>query len=328
MSSSPDGTAGAHADSRDAPDRQPSVVTVVGPTGVGKTSVGIRVARALGGEIVSADSRQIYRGMDVGTAKPTSEELAACRHHLIDIVEPSESYDAARYAADAEAVIVALKGTGTEPVVVGGTGFYIESLFRGLFDGPGRDDEVRRKLSVRLDTEGATALHAELRELDPETAGRLHPNDGARIVRALEVYVSTGTPLSVWHESARRPPSFPARYFGLTMRREDLYARIDARVDAMMRNGLLHEVRTLVESGRLTSGMPAASAVGYRELLALLAGRGDDLEGAVEDIKRNTRRYAKRQLTWFSSIENLTWLNLSEMSREEAAGRIVATRRA
>jgi tRNA dimethylallyltransferase len=300
------------------------ITVLVGPTAVGKTTVGILVARSVGGEIVSADSRQVYRGMDVGTAKPTAEELAACPHHLIDLVEPYEQYDAARYAADAEVDIGRLLGEGKTPLVVGGTGFYIESLFEGLFEGPGRDESVREELNERLDSQGSQALHDELSTVDAATATRLHPNDASRIVRALEVYLTTGRPLSSWHKGERRHPAFTATYFGLTIPRERLYERIDARVDAMMESGLLEEVRALVDSGRLAAGMPGASAVGYRELLPVVSGE-EDLDVAVDAIKRNTRRYAKRQLTWFSAIYGLTWLDLSILSIEEAAARIVSS---
>ncbi len=308
-------------------DGQPPrpVTTIVGPTGVGKTAVGIAVARAVGGEIVSADSRQIYRGMDVGTAKPSAEERAAVRHHLVNVVEPSEVYDAARFASEAESVIGGLLASGVEPLVVGGTGFYIRSLFEGLFEGPGRDDSVRAELDESLSLRGVAALHEELREVDPETAERLHPNDSARIVRALEVYLSTGTPLSAWHDGPRREPAYAPRYFGLTMPRERIYEHIDRRVDHMMDAGLAEEVRDLVVSGRLAPGMPGASAVGYRELLPWATGGDQDLESAVGRIKLNTRRYAKRQLTWFNAIPDVVWLDLSQVGPDEAADTIAGS---
>lgn len=301
------------------------VAVIVGPTGVGKTAVGMLVASALGGEIVSADSRQVYRWMDIGTAKPGASEQATVRHHLIDVVEPSETYDAARFASEAETTISSLTASGIEPLVVGGTGFYIESLFEGLFEGPGRDDDVRAELYAGLQERGAAALHGELAEVDPETASRLHPNDAARVLRALEVYVTTGTPLSVWHDRPRRTPACRARYFGLTMPRADIYARIDRRVDAMIDRGLLDEIRGLVDSGRLRANMPGASAVGYRELLPVATGETAGLDAAVETVKTNTRRYAKRQLTWFTSVHGVEWLDLSAMSHENAAERIVSS---
>lgn len=309
---------------RDGPQRRP-VATIVGPTGVGKTAVGIAVARAVGGEIVSADSRQIYGGMDVGTAKPSAEERAAVRHHLVDVVEPRDIYDAARFASEAESLIGVLLDSGVEPLVVGGTGFYIRSLFEGLFEGPGRDDSVRAELDESLSLRGIAALHEELRAVDPQTAERLHPNDSARIVRALEVYLSTGTPLSAWHDGPRRQPAYAPRYFGLTMPRERIYERIDRRVDRMMEAGLAEEVRDLVVSGRLAPGMPGASAVGYRELLPWAMGSDEGMESAVGRIKLNTRRYAKRQLTWFNAIPNVEWFDLSRVGPDEAADLIAGS---
>ncbi len=308
-----------------APRRR--IITIVGPTGVGKTSVAIGVATSVGGEIISADSRQVYRWMDVGTAKPTPAEAAAARHHLVDVVDPSEFYDAARFALDAESAIGRLLASGVEPLVVGGTGFYIRSLFEGLFEGPGRDEEVRGELEEILASRGAPALHTQLSEVDPETAARLHPNDSARIVRALEVYASTGVPLSAWQARPSREPAYAPRHFALTMPREMLYERIERRVDLMMEAGLAEEVLRLVESGRLRPGMPGATAVGYRELLPWALGEEDDLGASVERIKLNTRRYAKRQLTWFRAIPDVVWLDMSATTPGEASDLIVESLR-
>jgi len=306
-------------------DTRREVLTIVGPTAVGKTAVAISVATSLGGEVVSADSRQIFRGMDIGTAKPTMDERQLVRHHLIDIVDPSERYDAARFASDAEAVIAELVTGGVAPLVVGGTGFYVASLFEGLFEGPGRDTGVRDSLTDRAASEGTAVLHEELATVDPASAERIHANDLSRIVRALEVYITTGTPLSEWHEGPARKTAFSARYVGLTRSRDALRKRIDERVDAMMRDGLLEEIERLVSTGALSSSMPAASAVGYRELLPVVErGEGDQSE-AVELIKRNTRRYAKRQMTWFRSIEGIEWFDLDVMTPEDAARTIIET---
>jgi tRNA dimethylallyltransferase len=307
--------------SRDATRRQ--VITIIGPTAVGKTAVGLVVAQALGGEIVSADSRQVYRRMDVGTAKPSAGERALVRHHLVDVAEPTAGYDAARFAREAEAVIADLLARGTEPIVVGGTGFYLASLFQGLFEGPGRDGPVRRTLKERLAREGSAALHLELAAVDPASAERIHVNDGARIVRALEVHASTGITLTEWHARGNRTPTYAPRYYGITMPRQRLYERIDERVDRMMNAGLLKEVRALTADGFLEPGMPAASAVGYRELAAFVRGEEPDLAAAVEAIKRNTRRYAKRQLTWFGGLERVRWLDVDALGVEETARRIL-----
>ena len=300
------------------------VLTVVGPTAVGKTAVAIAVARSREGEIVSADSRQIYRGMDIGTAKPTPDERRLVPHHLIDIVDPSEVYDAVRFAADAERTIVNLIARGATPLVVGGTGFYVASLFRGLFEGPGRSPEVRTALSERAESQGVAALHQELERVDPVSAERIHANDLSRVIRALEVYATTGRPLSEWQEEPVRTPAFSARYVGLTLPREQLYERIDHRVDAMITAGLLAEIEELVSSGALSAEMPAASAVGYRELLPIVERGEGNLADAVELIKRNSRRYAKRQMTWFRSIENVEWFDLNGRTPDDAAAAIVA----
>jgi tRNA dimethylallyltransferase len=301
----------------------PPVLTVVGPTAVGKTAVAVALARSLGGEIVSADSRQVFRGMDVGTAKPTADELRLVRHHLIDIVEPSESYDAARFASDAEAAIAGIVARGAVPLVVGGTGFYIASLFRGLFEGPGRDPEVRALLDERAATEGVAALHADLAEVDPAAASRIHVNDTSRVVRALEVYMSTGMTLSEWQDGPARAPAYSPRYAGLMRPRESLRERIDRRVDAMMSEGLLDEIERLVSTGALSSTSPAASAVGYRELLPVVERGEGSVNDAVALIKRNTRRYAKRQMTWFRSLEGIEWLDIEGLTPEDAAKAIL-----
>lgn len=325
----PAGDPAAHpsTEHRDQPTEQPEILTIVGPTAVGKTAVALLVAEELGGEIVSADSRQVYRGLDVGTAKPTLDERRAVPHHLIDLVDPSDTYDAARFASDAESAIAQLFDKGREPIVVGGTGFYLTSLFKGLFEGPGRDDRIRGELKAKAEAEGPAALHRTLSEVDPASAERIHPNDAARIVRALEVQMSTGKSLSEWQATGTRTPAYTAYYCGLTMRRDAIYERIDDRVDGMMKAGLLEEIRGLVQTGALRPGMPAANAVGYRELLPIVVGEETDvvagnIEEAVRLIKRNTRRYAKRQLTWFSGLEAATWIDVEEEGTEGAARQI------
>lgn len=305
-------------------DERTAVAAIVGPTAVGKTAVAIELAESTAGEIVSADSRQIYVGMDIGTAKPTASERTRVTHHLIDIVEPSETYDAARYASDAERVIGRLLEEGKRPLVVGGTGFYLESLFEGLFVGPGRDEKVRAELDERADREGSAALHDELKGVDPVSAARIHPNDTSRVVRALEVYRTTGRTLTEWHSSPRRSPAYGAVYFGLRMRRESLVRRIDERVDEMMRAGLVEEVVSLVESGRLSAASPAAGAVGYREILDAI-DEGREPATAAERIKANTRRYAKRQMTWFGAVRGIRWFDVDDADPAETAALIAAS---
>ena len=334
MSGTPSGTALEDLETEAEPDGRPeageprprAVLTIVGPTAVGKTGVALIVARALGAEIVSADSRQIYRGMDIGTAKPTREEQAQVRHHLIDIVDPCERYDAARFAADAEAVIARLFAAGVKPIVVGGTGFYLASLYEGLFEGPERDESVRSDLERRLAADGPAALHAELARVDPAAAERIHPRDPSRIIRALELYRATGRTLSEWHAGSRRTPAYVPRYVGLAMPRRTLRERIGLRVDRMMAEGLPREVASLRADRRLLPGMPAASAVGYREILEL--GDAPDaagLAGAAERIKTSTRRYAKRQLTWFRARPDVRWIDVAAGGVEGAAREILSS---
>lgn len=302
------------------------VITIVGPTASGKTAVALDVAETLGGEIVSADSRQLYRHMDIGTAKPTAGERARATHHLIDILEPDERYDASRYADDAEDVIATLIERGVEPLVVGGTGLYIRSLFEGLFKGPGRDDELRQTLEERAADVGAAPLHAELAEVDPVTAARIHENDSTRIVRALEVFILTGIPLSEWQLGPSRQPRYRPAYYALTLDRETLHTRIATRVDRMMEEGLVDEVRELLASRRLRPGFAAADAVGYREIIEALADGGDPerLAAAAEDIKTNTRRYARRQMTWFRSLDDAVWLDVGALGVAATAAAIVS----
>ncbi len=302
------------------------IITIVGPTACGKTAVALEVAAMVGGEIVSADSRQIYRHMDIGTAKPTADELTRAAHHLIDILEPDERYDASRFADDAEDAIAALLARGVEPIVAGGTGLYIRSLFEGLFSGPGRDESVRRRLEDRVAAEGAAALHAELALVDPETASRVHENDSTRIVRALEVHALTGQPLSAWQSGPSRPPRYHPAYYALRLDRATLHERIARRVDAMVERGLVDEVRHLLLTRRLRPGSAAADAVGYREIIEALEDGGgpDRLRAAVEDIKTNTRRYAKRQMTWFRSVDEAVWLDIGTLGVQGTAEAIVA----
>ncbi len=302
------------------------IITIVGPTAAGKTSVALEIAESLGGEIVSADSRQLYRHLDIGTAKPTATERARAAHHLIDMLEPDERYDASRYADDAEEAISALIERGVEPLVVGGTGLYVRSLFEGMFKGPGRDEEVRASLEGRVATEGAPALHAELSKVDPATAERIHENDSTRIVRALEVYGTTGLPLSEWQRGPSRQPRYRPAYYGLALDRQVLHERIAARVDEMLARGLVEEVRGLLASGRIKPGSAAADAVGYREIIeALMDGDDSDrLRAAAEDIKTNTRRYARRQLTWCRSLKDVVWLDVGELGVVATAEAIVA----
>jgi tRNA dimethylallyltransferase len=285
----------------------PEVIVITGPTASGKTAAGIALARALATEIVSADSMQVYRFMDIGTAKPTPAERALVRHHLIDVVDPDERFDAARFGALARRVVAGLHRAGKPAVVVGGTGLYIKALLRGLAPAAASDPEVRRELRERLAAVGAAALHAELARCDPESAARLHPNDAVRILRALEVYRLTGEPLSRLHAAHRFAEApFRALTIALACDRRELYARIDRRVEAMMAAGLAEEVAGLLARGYGPELKPM-QAIGYSHMTAYLAGRLSREEG-VRTLQRDTRRYAKRQLTWLRGQADLLWV--------------------
>ena len=289
------------------PEGKPRVIVICGPTATGKTAVGVELAAALGGEIISADSMQVYRYLDIGTAKPTAAERAAAPHHLIDIVDPDEPFDAARYAALAREQVVALHRRGRVPLVVGGTGLYIKALLHGLFPADARDPAVRRRLAAEAERVGIRQLHIRLAACDPETASRLHPNDTARVLRALEVFEATGRPIAALHRShgfAETP--FEALVIGLAVERGRLYERIDRRVEAMLAAGFEEEVRGLLARG-YGPELNSMQSIGYSHLCAMLAGRIDRAE-AVRTLKRDTRRFAKRQLTWFRAVPGILWL--------------------
>ena len=296
-------------------NQKPSIVVICGPTGIGKTAAAITLAEACNGEIVSADSMQIYRLMEIGTAKPTPGEQSRIPHHLIDIITPEIPFDAARYEKMAREVISDLHGQGKLPIIAGGTGFYIKALTQGLFDSIPHDPEVRQRLKKEADILGGDALHKRLSACDPETGRKLHPNDTYRILRALEIFETTGKPLSSHHRGhqfSKRP--FRQLKIGLTMPREALYERINARVDQMLQAGLLNEVQILVEKG-YASELKSMQSIGYRHMVDFIFGRLDWQE-AVRTMKRDTRRYAKRQMVWFKADPEIHWLapdQLSEM---------------
>ena len=291
----------------DIPDPRPPAVVVAGPTGVGKTAVAIALAREIGGEIVGADSVQIFRYMDIGSAKPTPAERAAAVHHMIDVADPDEPWDAARYAREARRRVAEIHGRGRVPLVAGGTGLYIRALTKGIFPAGVSDPETRNRLRAEVASEGAPALHRRLAARDPRAAGRIHPHDAFRIVRALEVIAATGRPLSE-HQAEHGFRDAPYRLFriGLHREREVLYRNIETRVDAMLAAGLEDEVRGLLDRGYGPELKPMG-AIGYRHMVDFLAGRVGR-EETVRLLKRDTRRYAKRQLTWFRAEAGTRWV--------------------
>lgn len=286
----------------------PKVVCVVGPTGCGKTGLGVALAKELGGEVVSCDSMQIYRGMVIGTAAPTEAEMQGIPHHMVGVVDPREDYSVARYASDAAACVDDILARGKLPVIVGGTGLYLDALLRGHGYAPGTTQgALRAALEQRWEAEGGDALFAELRRVDPASAAALHPNDKKRILRALEVYGETGKPLSVHNEESRLvPPRYDSVRIGLAYEdREDMKRAIDARVDQMAAQGLFDEVRALLARG-VPRTATAMQAIGYKECLGCLAGECSQ-EAALEEIKLRSRQYAKRQLTWLRRDALIHW---------------------
>ncbi len=286
--------------------QKPGLLIIAGPTASGKTSVGVQVALETGAELVGADSMQVYRKLDIGTAKPTSEELQGVPHHLIDVADPDEPFDADRFVTEADRVIADIAHRNRKIIVVGGTGLYIRALLHGLHKGPKPAPEIRTALMKRAASEGWPALHTELAAKDPVSATKLHPNDGVRILRALEVFEESGIPMSEWqkqHGFAKQ--RYPALLLGLTRPREELYRRIDNRVDEMMGCGFLAEVAALIDSGYGPELKPM-QGLGYRRMAQHITGELG-LAEAVQKTKTDTRRFAKRQLTWFRREPGLAW---------------------
>ena len=284
----------------------PQVICVVGPTASGKTALGVWLAKQYNGEVVSCDSMQIYRRMDIGTAKPSAEEMDGVPHHMIDIADPEEDYSAERYRREAIPVVDDILARGKLPIIVGGTGLYLDALLNG-HDFAVKSTGWREKLQKKFDEEGIQPLWEALQEIDPESATRLHPMDTKRVIRALEVWYETGETISA-HNAATRllPPRYTALKLGLNYEnRADLYARIDARVDEMAQAGLADEVRALLESG-VSPNCTAMQAIGYKELSEAVEN-GGDLTAALEEVKLRSRQYAKRQLTWFRRDRATQW---------------------
>jgi tRNA dimethylallyltransferase len=291
------------------PMPQNIVIVIIGPTGVGKTKVALALARKLATEIIHADSRQVYRYMDICTAKPGLAERRQVKHHLIDVVDPDQYFSAGRYRQLALQAIDDLITRGKTPLVEGGSGLYIRALVDGLFPGPGADKTYRRQLRELASQRGSDYLYRELKRVDPISATRLHSNDEVRIIRALEIYHNTGQSASHWYNQPMPASGYNFKLYGLNCPRPQLYEQIDRRVDNMLEEGLLEEVKRLLEMGyhrELTS----MQSLGYRHMLAYLQG-DYDLDQAVDLMKRDSRRYAKRQLTWFRRDRRIRWFDFS-----------------
>ena len=282
------------------------VIILLGPTGVGKTGASILLAQALDTEIISADSMQIYRGMDIGTAKPPVGERSGVKHHMIDLVDPSESFSAGRYIKTISPVIDDLHARGKVPLIVGGTGLYIKAITRGIFSGPSADWDLRGELLSAEETEPGV-LYTYLLKIDPDAASRIERNDTRRVVRALEVCLKGKDRMSVLQERLTRPLPYDFVKIGLTRERKELYGLIESRVDRMLEQGLIEEVKSLLAN---TPDRTPLQAIGYKEVASYLQG-DISMDEALRLVKRNTRRYAKRQFSWFKKEEGIEWIELT-----------------
>lgn len=307
------------------------LLVIVGPTAVGKTALSIELANMVKGEIISGDSIQVYRGMDIGTAKITQEEMQGIRHHLIDIHNPDHPFSVAEFQDRTTKLIKDIHSRHHLPMIVGGTGLYIQSvIYQYEFSDVGQDEGLRKQLEELVLQQGVDILHERLQKIDPITASRLHPNDVKRVIRAIEIYELTGTTMADYQKRAKQSP-YDLFLLGLTMERERLYHRINERVDLMMKQGLLQEVQELLHQG-YSKDLISMQAIGYKEIIQYIEGHCS-LEQAVEDIKKNSRNFAKRQLTWFRSMKEIQWVDSSieadrqkivENIRNFAAGKILS----
>lgn len=291
--------------------RKPRLLVLVGPTAVGKTRYSLDIAKAWNAEIISGDSMQVYRGMDIGTAKIPQEEREGIPHHMIDVCEPEEPFSAAAFQDRCRELIADISARDKLPMIVGGTGLYVESLcYDYAFPEAPANEQLREQLQGYADRHGADALHGRLADVDPESAGRLHPNDVRRVIRALEIYETTGTTMSDMLARQSKTSPYELCIIGLTMDRRTLYDRIDSRVDAMLEEGLIDEVRGLLERG-VPGTAVSMQGLGYKEIVPYVKGEMT-LEEAVLLLKRDSRRFAKRQLSWFRHMSDIAWVDVTD----------------
>ncbi|MGG1514977.1 tRNA (adenosine(37)-N6)-dimethylallyltransferase MiaA [Paenibacillus oryzisoli] len=299
------------------PPAKPKLLVLLGPTAVGKTKLSLEIARRFNCEIISGDSMQVYRGMDIGTAKASPEEQALVPHHLIDIHDPAYPFSAAEFQERVKQLIEEIHGRGKLPLIVGGTGLYIESVcYNFQFTDVSMDETFRQEQEAYADQHGEEALHAKLREVDPESAERLHANDRRRVIRALEIFHVSGETMTSHLAAQKKESPYELCIIGLTMDRALLYQRIEERIDAMMAEGLVEEVQSILAAGCPKTAI-SMQALGYKEILAYLEGELS-LDGAVTLLKRDTRRFAKRQLSWFRHMKDIHWVDVTDTANFSA----------
>lgn len=298
-----------------------TVIAIVGPTAVGKTALSIEIAKKFNGEVISGDSVQVYKGMDIGSAKVTAEEMEGIPHHLLDIKNPDEDYTAADFKVQVASLVEEITSRGRLPIIVGGSGLYIQAaLYDYNFPDIKKDEEATARLEKEVDTLGIEGVFERLKQIDPEQAKKIHPNNIRRVIRALEIYETTGKTKSAWEKEQTFESPYNVIFIGLEMERERLYERINYRVDLMMEQGLIDEVQTLYNQGYKDTD--AMRAIGYKELIPYLEGK-EALEDAIETLKRNSRRYAKRQYTWFRNKLDISWYSVTPENKNEKFSMII-----
>jgi tRNA dimethylallyltransferase len=288
------------------------VIVITGPTCSGKSYLGLKLAQLINGEIISADSRQIYKRLNIGTAKPTSDELQKVKHHFIDILNPDENYDANKFSVDAENVIDIIHQRKKTAIVAGGSGLYVKALIDGIVESADKDENLRKELLDKKEKYGNEFLYNELKKVDPISAEKMLPQNWKRVIRALEVFYLTGKPIHLHHSSQNKNSKFNFHQIGLNWNRETLYTRIEERIDKMIEDGLVEEVTGILNDD-YDKNLNSLNTVGYKEIISYLE-KEITLIRAIELFKRNTRRYAKRQLTWFRADERIKWFNVSSQN--------------